>query len=233
VTIVVLLLGLLPAHRIKNALLNLTGARIARSARIQPIVLWRVRSLVVGERGYIGPANSFRELARVELGEDAEIGQLNWFSAAASYLSPSDHPMTASLVMDDQAAIVSRHYVDCSGGVEMKRTSILGGVRSTVLSHSADVHAWEVTGSPVVFGERSMVLSHSLVSPGITIADGVVAAAGAVIVRDLPEPGRLYGGVPAKVIGDLSGSDVLSRETSRRTPRDTIRALKREQRARQ
>lgn len=230
-TIVVLVLGLLPAGKLKNVLLNLTGrARLAPSARIQPIVLWRVRSLVLGERAYIGPLNSFRDMARVELGEDAEIGQLNWFSAASSYLSDRDAPLTASLIMDTNAAIVSRHYVDCSGGVSMRRTAILGGVRSTVLSHSTGVREWEVRGRPVVFGERSMVLSHVLINPGITIGDGVIVAGGAVVSRDLDEPGRLYGGVPAKVIGDVSEGEVVHRESSRLRSRETVRGLQRDRR---
>ena len=79
------------------------------------MILWRVRSLVVGERAYIGPGNAFRELARVEVGDEAEVGQFNWVSAASSYVSSSENDLAASLLMAPQTAITSRHYIDCWG----------------------------------------------------------------------------------------------------------------------
>ena len=169
VTLVVMILGLLPAGRVKNVLLGLVDRRIvvARSAHIHPILLWRVRSLVVGERAYVGVGNAFRALARVEIGDDAQIGQFNWFSAASSFVNDPDDVLGASLVMSPHSAITSRHYLDCAGGLVLERLAIIGGVRSTVLTHAADLRRWVQGARPVVIGESTIVFSNVVIMPGV------------------------------------------------------------------
>jgi maltose O-acetyltransferase len=54
-----------------------------------------------------------------------------------------------------------------------------------------------VRALPVVLGDRCWLGARVTVLPGVTIGDDVVVAAGAVVSRDCPGPGR-YGGVPAR-----------------------------------
>lgn len=225
--IAVLLVGLLPACRMKNVLLCLLGRgwSIARSARIQPNVLWRVRRLQLGEGAYIGPGNAFREIALVELGENAEIGQFNWFSAAAQYVRQADKNSTASLVMETNSAITSRHYVDCSGGVRLEPMVLVAGVRSTILTHSINAREWQQEAEPVVLGRSSLVFTNVVITAGTTIADGCLVAAGAVVAEDLDVPGKLYAGVPARIVADMSTAAYLHRSGSRDVSRDEARAL--------
>jgi maltose O-acetyltransferase len=51
-----------------------------------------------------------------------------------------------------------------------------------------------VIGNDVWIGQRAMIL------PGVTIGNGVVIGAGAVVTKDVPEY-ALVGGVPARIIG--------------------------------
>ena len=44
--------------------------------------------------------------------------------------------------------------------------------------------------------------SHSVVLGNVTVGEGAFVAPGAVVVKDVP-PGKIVGGVPAKVIGDV------------------------------
>ena len=53
--------------------------------------------------------------------------------------------------------------------------------------------------APVSIGNHVWIGSKSMILKGVTIGEGSVVAAGAVVVRDVP-PHTLVGGVPAKVI---------------------------------
>lgn len=56
--------------------------------------------------------------------------------------------------------------------------------------------------APVCIGDNVWLGSRVVVLKGVTIGDGAVIAAGAVVVRDIP-PRALAGGVPAKVLRTL------------------------------
>jgi acetyltransferase-like isoleucine patch superfamily enzyme len=53
--------------------------------------------------------------------------------------------------------------------------------------------------SPVVIGNHVWIGARATILKGVTIGDGAVIAAGAVVVRDVPA-GQLHGGVPARLI---------------------------------
>ena len=57
-------------------------------------------------------------------------------------------------------------------------------------------------GRPITIGDHVWLGGGVIVCPGVTIGDGAVAAAGAVITRDVP-PYTLVGGNPARVIREL------------------------------
>ena len=53
--------------------------------------------------------------------------------------------------------------------------------------------------SPVKIGNNVWIGAHATILPGVTIGNGAVVAAGAVVTKDVPE-NTVVGGVPAKVI---------------------------------
>ncbi|MDX6197676.1 MAG: tetrahydrodipicolinate N-acetyltransferase [Actinomycetota bacterium] len=69
-----------------------------------------------------------------------------------------------------------------------------------------DFHAMTVGGvrqpsvAPVVIGDRVWVGTRAVILKGVTIGDGAVVAAGAVVNKDVP-PQAVVAGIPAKVVG--------------------------------
>ncbi|HEV2068627.1 MAG TPA: hypothetical protein VGR26_02395, partial [Acidimicrobiales bacterium] len=94
----------------------------------------------IGEGARLGHFNVFRNLRMLSVGDHAEIGQFNWFSAGQPFLEQG-HGDIGNLRIGAHGAITSRHYVDCSGGVEIGDFALLAGVRSVVLTHFIDVVA--------------------------------------------------------------------------------------------
>jgi acetyltransferase-like isoleucine patch superfamily enzyme len=54
--------------------------------------------------------------------------------------------------------------------------------------------------APVVIGDRVWVGTRAVILKGVTIGDGAVIAAGAVVTKDVPA-GAVVAGLPAKVVG--------------------------------
>ncbi|PWK89576.1 acetyltransferase-like isoleucine patch superfamily enzyme [Lentzea atacamensis] len=190
----------------KNALLRALGHRVHPSAHLGICLVVNTGEIAVGEAAFVGHGNVFRRLRALRIGEDAVIGQLNWFSIAPS-LTPAKDGLGGMLRLDDHAVITNRHYVDCSGGVWLARFASLVGVRSTVLTHSLDLRAGKQTTASVVLAEHAFVGTSSTIMPGTRMASRAVLAAGGVTaLGGRYEPNTLYGGVPAKPIKNIDGA---------------------------
>ena len=56
-----------------------------------------------------------------------------------------------------------------------------------------------MTFHPVIIGKNVWIGDHATLLPGVTVGDGAIIAAGAVVTKDVP-PRAIVAGVPAKVI---------------------------------
>ena len=59
-----------------------------------------------------------------------------------------------------------------------------------------------MTYAPIVLGKNVWVGSNSTILQGVTIGDGAIVAAGAVVTKDVPA-NTIVGGVPAKPIRNI------------------------------
>ncbi len=67
--------------------------------------------------------------------------------------------------------------------------------------------------APIIIGNKVWVGSHATILPGVTIGDGAIIAAGAVVSRDVPA-NVIVGGVPAKIIKAVPGTVSRQRKIS-------------------
>lgn len=95
---------------------------------------------------------------------------------------------------------------------------------SMIMAHSRDLHLLEpgmyvsnlgYPPSPVRIKKGAWLGLHSIVLGGVTIGEGAVIAAGAVVTKDVPDF-ALAGGVPAKVLKYLPGSPNFVEKTEKK-----------------
>ena len=71
------------------------------------------------------------------------------------------------------------------------------------LTHDPDNPDFVCLEKPVVIGDHAWIGARAIICPGVTIGEGAVVAAGAVVTRDV-EPYTIVGGNPARYIRDRS-----------------------------
>jgi maltose O-acetyltransferase len=87
-----------------------------------------------------------------------------------------------------------------------KRCAIGMGAAFISSTHELGDHtrrAGPLKFEPIRVGDGCWIGSRAMILPGVTIGDGVVVAAGAVVREDCA-PNTLYAGVPARAIRELS-----------------------------
>lgn len=200
-----LLIGALPNCNAKRVLMRvLLGWQVSQTATVGPCVLLNVENVALRPYSQIWAFSVFHNLASLSLGERAVVGHWNWVGAApmlrTSALMSRAAGRAGAFRLGKNAAVTSRHYIDCSGGVEIGDFSILAGVRSTVMTHQVDttVSAQDVCG--VVIDEYCFVGSNVKLVPGAKVPSRSVVAMGSVVTRELDQPGMLYAGAPARPI---------------------------------
>jgi acetyltransferase-like isoleucine patch superfamily enzyme len=219
VSIIEAFVWLLPGSALKNKLLRMFGHDIAPSARIGSVLAHNLVHVVIGEDSTISALNIFRSLRLLKLGDGVGIGKLNTITAFPGFQALD--PDGGCLVMDNGSFITSRHYFDCSGGVEMGQLSAFCGHRTTLLTHEIDMSTNEQTAGRVIISERSAVLTNCVVLKGAYLPPRSLLAAHSTLIKAKdPNPASgLYAGTPAKCIAPVpSGSDTwFEREISETT----------------
>ena len=95
-------------------------------------------------------------------------------------------------------------YLDGRGGLRIgDHVNISSYVLLITGTHDAQDPAFPAVFKPIQIGNRAWLATRSMVLPGVTIGEGAVVAAGAVVTRDVP-PYTIVGGVPARPIGTRS-----------------------------
>lgn len=185
----ILLVGVvLPSGHFKNRLLRMLGYSIHATADIRRCILLNVTMLHAGPNSRIGLGSVIRELRLVSLGSSARIGQWNWISSAPNIALTPTH---GELIIGDHSAVTSRHYIDCSGGVEIGPFSTVAGVRSTFITHGIDWRCSEQSSAPIKIGSYCIVSSTVNLTPGTIVPDRSVVGMGVTVDRHLGASGGL------------------------------------------
>ncbi|WP_051640246.1 DapH/DapD/GlmU-related protein [Cellulomonas sp. URHE0023] len=108
----------------------------------------------------------------------------------------------AGVVVGRRSIVGNDAFLDGRKGLTIGADVNIGGhVHIYTMEHDPHDAGFAATGGPVVIGDHAYVATRSTILPGVTIGEGAVVAAGAVVTKDVA-PFTIVGGVPARVIGE-------------------------------
>ncbi|MEY2506755.1 MAG: hypothetical protein QOH01_1084 [Verrucomicrobiota bacterium] len=165
------------------------------------------KNLVMEEGSRIGHLTVCKNIDLLHLGAHAIVGQLNWITGFPS--GPSRHfahqpDRQPELIVERHAGVSSRHLIDCTARVRIGAFATIGGFRSQLLTHSIDFTAGRQTAEPIEIGEYSFTGTNSVLLGGSVLPHHSVLGAQSLLNKKWEEPYRLYAGVPAKPVKELS-----------------------------
>ena len=104
------------------------------------------------------------------------------------------------LKLDDGVAVGWFAELDARGGIIVGHdTNISSHVKLITGSHDIDDPDFTADFRPINIGHHCWIGTGAIVLQGVTIGDGAVVAAGAVVTKDVPSF-EVWGGIPAKCI---------------------------------
>ncbi len=115
------------------------------------------------------------------------------------------HP--ESLRLGTKIDIGENVVLRAGGGLTIgDRVLIAAGAAIVTVGHPIALPRWNKnTTAPVRIGDDVWIGVNAVVLPGVTIGNGAVVAAGAVVTEDVP-PFSVVGGVPARVISTIESN---------------------------
>jgi len=199
------LLLILPWRLRRIALGKIFGYKIHPNARIGISLICPVR-LEMDDGAVIGNLTVCKGISLLKMGERSIIGNLNWISGFPendnSFFS-ADVERRPELILGAEAAVTTRHFIDCTNSVQIGRFTTFAGARSQMLSHSIDLYESRQSSKPITIGDYCFVGTGCVLLAGSALPDYSVLGANSLLNKQYADPYFLYAGNPAKPIKQL------------------------------
>ncbi len=216
----VLLVGLLPASRVKNELLNRLGHQIHPKAKIDPVLFLKVLRIEIGEGTHVWSGNLFKNLRGLRIGTHGTLMRWNRVTAVPAFrrTQNADPEKVGVLWIGDHVLVTKGHALDCSGGVVMEDWSAIAGRETLVYSHSYDPSVHELTCAVTRIGENSFIAARTTLASGALLPQRSVLAMGSTLMPGKTKENCLYAGMPARAVRDISDWKMQSGRDMQRPP---------------
>lgn len=167
------------------------------------------RKVEIGRYAVIGDGAILSGLGRdgLRIGARANIGAYTRLVVGTDLQRPGAH-----IVIGEGCGIGEFSSVGGSGGVTIGRNTIIGQYFSAHPENhnfadlTRPIRDQGTTRKPIGIGEDCWFGARVTVLGGVTIGQGCVVAAGAVVTRDVP-PYSIVAGIPARVVGSRQGAE--------------------------
>lgn len=175
------------------------------------------KKLKLEEKSRIGHLVFCKKIDNLYLNKYSTIGNLNFITGFSTsiddfaYLNghfAHDLDRKCELVINENSAITSKHFLDCNGGIYIGKFTTIAGIKSTFLTHSIDIYKNRQDTKPILIGDYCFVGTGCIILGGSILPNYSVLGAGAVLSKKYTVSNHLYGGVPAKPIKNLDNNDV-------------------------
>jgi acetyltransferase-like isoleucine patch superfamily enzyme len=168
------------------------------AARLRALVLrlWGVR---VGAKCVVGPRLAVQNAAGITLGTRVEIEQDVYLKLASA---------DARLTIGDYTFVGVRCAIHVAASVTIGTHTLIGD-SVVIADHTHNSAATQrldeqgIRSAAVTIGNDVLINPLAIIIAGVTIGDGAIVGAGAVVTKDV-EPYAIVAGIPAKVIGRRS-----------------------------
>jgi len=105
------------------------------------------------------------------------------------------------IVIGEGTVVGERCELDGRRGIQMgKNVNVSSEVLMYTLQHDVQSSSFATKGGPIQIHDHAWISVRAIILPGITIGEGAVIAAGAVVTKDVL-PYTIVGGVPAVKMG--------------------------------
>ncbi|QJP07256.1 acyltransferase [Pseudomonas multiresinivorans] len=135
----------------------------------------------------------YRRIMGIKVGNDTHLSMRLFFTGYHSRCQVS---------IGDNCVINREIYIDGRTGVEIGN-NVNVSFQACLLSlhHDHNSPGFAAIGAPVIIKDHAWIGARAILLPGVTVGEGAVVAAGAVVTRPVPDY-TVVGGVPAKIIGE-------------------------------
>lgn len=119
------------------------------------------------------------------------------------------------LTLAKNAYLARNVYIGAYQPIKIGRDSLIGAYSYIISANhcfkdrNTPIRLQGYTGAAIEIGNDVWIGCHATILPGVTIGNGAIIAAGAVVNKDVP-PFEIWGGVPAKKIGKRGTKETAS-----------------------
>lgn len=168
------------------------------------VVVRNAGFLRLGSQNLIEDGAEVQGLSRngIQFGNGVSVGSYTMIRPSSYY----SRDIGVGLTVGDNSSIGPQCYIGCSGGISIGKNVMIGpGVRMFSENHNyeseAEIKKQGVTWNPITIGDDCWIASGATLLAGVSIGQGSIVAAGAVVTKSFGA-GCILAGVPAKIIGE-------------------------------
>jgi acetyltransferase-like isoleucine patch superfamily enzyme len=164
--------------------------------------------LEMAEKSIIHHFTVIIHLDLVRIGYDSSIGRSNWVTGMSTK-TESDYfkgqtDRKAELIMGKYSHFTKGHHVDCTNSIIVGDFVTIAGYQSQFLTHSINIYKNIQDSAPIYIGDYTFVGTNVVVLGGSKLPAYSVLGAKSLLNKAYTEEWKLYAGVPAKPVSDIS-----------------------------